>query len=145
MLGARPNLESAGIRTDAAVNRGPNGALDAIRAFRAANSITQAAVVQIGTNGPVTREQYEAILDEFSDLRLVVVLTVKAPRFYIPGNNEIIRSLPDAYPNVRVLDWEARSAEVATELSTSDGGVHLASTIATTFYTDLIREALGLT
>jgi len=144
MLGARPNLESAGIRTDAAESRGPDGALASARAFRAANVITRGAVMQIGTNGPVTPAQYEAILDEFSDLNLVVVLTVKAPKSWIAGNNEIIRSLPSTHPNVKVLDWDVRGAEIESELSRIDGGIHLNTANAKTFYTTLVLQALGL-
>jgi hypothetical protein len=101
-------------------------------------------VVQLGTNGPVMRAQYEAILAELTDLNLVVVMTVKAPGAYIQENNAIIRSLPDSYPNVRVLDWELRGAEIESDLSRSDGGIHLTTANAKTFYTNLILEALGL-
>ena len=44
-------------------------------------------------------------------------MTVKAPKPWIDGNNEIIRSLPATHPNVVVLDWEARAAEIAGHLS----------------------------
>jgi peptidoglycan/LPS O-acetylase OafA/YrhL len=144
MLGARRNLEEAGIRTEAAENRGPDGALKALRSFRAANTITRAVVMQIGTNGPVTREQYEALVDELSDLNLVVVMTVKAPKPWIAGNNEIIRSLPLTHPNVKILDWEARAVEVESGLTSSDGGIHLYTDSSRVFYTNLILEALGL-
>jgi hypothetical protein len=81
---------------------------------------------------------------ELADLNLVVVLTVKAPLAYIAGNNEIIRSLPSSYPNVKVLDWEVRGAEIEPELSSSDGGIHLNTAAAKSFYTNLILQALGL-
>ena len=42
------------------------------------------------------------------------------------------------------LDWEARGAEIESELSSIDGGIHLNSGAARTFYTHLILEALGL-
>jgi peptidoglycan/LPS O-acetylase OafA/YrhL len=144
MKGAVANLESAGIRTDAQENRQANGALEALRQFRAANRITEAAIIQLGTNGPVSRAQYEAILAELTDLNLVVVMTVKAPGEYIQVNNAIIRSLPDTHPNVRVLDWDARGAEVESDLSQSDGGIHLTTAVSKAFYTNLILEALGL-
>ncbi|MEY2400691.1 MAG: hypothetical protein QOJ08_802, partial [Ilumatobacteraceae bacterium] len=70
--------------------------------------------------------------------------TVKAPKPWIAGNNEIIRSLPSTHPNVVVLDWEARSAEIADHLSGSDGGVHLSDDTAKQFYRDIILQALGL-
>ena len=70
---------------------------------------------------------------------------MKAPKPWIAGNNEIIRSLPDTHPNVVVLDWEARAAEISDHLSNNvDGGVHLSDDTAKQFYRDIILEALGL-
>src|SRR5688572_28167626 len=100
MKDAVPNLEAAGIRTDAQESRQANGALAALQAFRSANRITQGVVIQVGTNSPVSRAQYEAILAELSDINLVVMMTVKAPGQYIQDNNAIIRSLPDTHPNL---------------------------------------------
>ena len=68
----------------------------------------------------------------------VVVMTVKAPKPWIAGNNEIIRSLPATHPNVIVLDWEARAAEIDGHLSGSDGGIHLSDDTAKQFYRDII-------
>ena len=92
----------------------------------------------------ITRDQYEAVLNQVGDVQRVVMLTVKAPKPWIEGNNAIIRSLPETHPNVIVLDWEARAAEISGHLSSSDGGVHLGDDIAKQFYRDIILEALGL-
>ena len=99
-------------------------------------------VLQLGTNGTVSRREYDAVLAEVSDLPRVVVMTVKADRPWIQANNEIIRSLPLTHPNVVVLDWEARAAEVADHLASD--GIHLGDDVAKAFYTNLILEALGL-
>ena len=77
------------------------------------------------------------------DQQLVVFLTVKAPKRWIAGNNEIIWSLPETDPNVQVLDWEGRAAEIEGELSASDGRIHLATQRAKDFYANLIFQGLG--
>ena len=41
-----------------------------------------------------------------ADVPIVVFVTGKADRVWIAGNNDKIRALPAAYPNVTVLDWE---------------------------------------
>ncbi len=144
MLGAKPVLDARGITTVAEVSKGPEWELEQLQLAKTKYRITHGAVFQLGTNGTVTREQYEAVLAQVSDLNRVVVMTVKAPKPWIAANNEIIRSLPLTHPNVVVLDWEARAAEIADHLSTSDGGVHLSDDVAKQFYRDIILEALGL-
>ncbi len=144
MLGAKPMLDPRGIRTFAEVSKGPTWELDQLRFIKTEYRITRGVLIQLGTNGTVTREQYDALLNELSDVPLVVVMTVKAPKPWIAGNNEIIRSLPATHPNVVVLDWEARSAEVADHLSSSDGGIHLADDVSKAFYRDIILQALGI-
>ena len=144
MLGAKPMLDARGILTIAEVSKGPTWELEQLQLAKAKYHITRGVVIQLGTNGMVTREQYDALLDELSDVPRVVVLTVKGPKPWIPGNNEIIRSLPATHPNVVVLDWEARSAEVADHLSSSDGGIHLADDTAKAFFRDVIVQSLGL-
>jgi hypothetical protein len=72
-------------------------------------------------------------------------MTVKAPKPWIDGNNEIIRSLPATHPNVVLLDWQARAEEIADHLSNNvDGGVHLSDDTAKNFYRDIILQALAL-
>ncbi len=144
MLGAKPVLDARGFKTAAEVSKGPEWELEQLQLAKTKYRITYGVVIQLGTNGTVTREQYEAVLDQVKDQNLVVMLTVKAPKPWIAGNNEIIRSLPETHPNVKVLDWEARAAEIEGHLSGSDGGIHLSDDTAKQFYRDIILQALGL-
>jgi hypothetical protein len=145
MLGAAPIMESRGIRTYAEVSAGPAKEIEWFVAAKAHYNITYGVVIQLGTNGTVTRDQYEAMLSEVpANINLVVMLTVRADRPWIAGNNEIIRSLPETHPNVKVLDWEqiAQSPEFAGHLS--GDGIHLKDDAAKQAYTTLILQALGL-
>jgi hypothetical protein len=144
MLGAKPVLEDRGIRTFAEVSKGPEWELEQLNLAKTRYRIKLGVVIQLGTNGTVTRPEYDAILKELTDVPRVVVMTVKAPKPWIDGNNAIIRALPDSYPNVVVLDWQARAEEIAGHLSGSDGGVHLSDDTAKQFYRDIILQALGL-
>lgn len=144
MLGAKPTMDARGLTTVAAESKGPTWELEQARLAKTKYRITNGAVIQLGTNGAVTRDEYDAVLNEFSNLNLIVVLTVKAPKPWIDGNNAIIHSLPDAHPNVKVLDWQARAVDIQDHLSKSDGGVHLNDQVAKDFYTSLILQALGL-
>ena len=142
MLGAAQVLEARGIRTIAEVSKGPDWELEQLNIAKTKYNIKLGVVIQLGTNGTVTREQYDAILKELTDVPRVVMLTVRAARPWIEGNNAIIRALPDSYPNVVVLDWEARAAEIADHLS--NDGIHLSDDKAKTFYRDIVLQALGL-
>jgi hypothetical protein len=143
MLGDKPLLDARGILTFAEVSKGPSWELEQVQLAKAKYHITGGVVIQLGTNGTVTREQYDALLDELSDVPRVVVMTVRAPSHpWIDANNEIIRSLPATHPNVVVLDWEARSAEIADHLGTD--GIHLRDDTAKAFFRAIILGALGL-
>ena len=144
MLGAKPMLDAHGITTFAEVSKGPTWELEQLHLIKTKYHITQGVVIQLGTNGTVTREQYDALLDELSDVPRVVVMTVKAPKPWIAGNNEIIRSLPATHPNVVVLDWEARSAEIAGHSLAKRWGHPPADDTSKAFYRDIILQALGL-
>ena len=144
MLGAKPVLDARGFKTAAEVSMGPEWELQQLQLAKSKYRITYGVVIQLGTNGTVTREEYEAVLEQVKDQNLVVMMTVKAPKPWIAGNNEIIRSLPATHPNVKVLDWEVRAAEIEGHLSSSDGGVHLSDDTAKQFYRDIILQALGL-
>jgi peptidoglycan/LPS O-acetylase OafA/YrhL len=145
MLGAKPVLDARGITTVAEVSKGPDWELEQLRLAKTKYRITNGVVVQLGTNGTVTPAQYDAVLAELASVPRVVVMTVKAPKPWIAANNEIIRALPATHPNVVVLDWEARAAEVQDHLSNNvDGGVHLSDDTAKQFFRDIILEALGL-
>jgi hypothetical protein len=145
MLGAATLMEARGIRTYAEVSAGPNTEMGWFQLALQHYNITYGVVIQLGTNGTVTRDQYEAMLAMVpAGIQRVVVLTVHADRPWIAGNNEIIRSLPQTHPNVVVLDWEqaAEGPDFAGHLSGDH--IHLKDDMAKQAYTKLILTALGL-
>ena len=144
MLGAAPQLTAGGILTDAEVGRGPDKMGDIVQWMHANNRIGRVMVLQVGTNGPVSQAQYDRLMSFLPAGEVTVVfLTVKAPKSWIAGNNQLIRALPQLYPNVRIVDWEAEAAAIEAELSRSDGGVHLRTTFAKQFYANLIFNGIG--
>ncbi|HEY4331645.1 MAG TPA: hypothetical protein VGM78_03710, partial [Ilumatobacteraceae bacterium] len=97
----------------------------------------------IGTNGPVTKDEYDQMMQLVATVPHVWMLTVKAPKDWIGPNNVLINALPAAYPNVKVVDWFTQAQLIEKELSSSDGGVHLNTAKAIAFYTNLVLSALG--
>ena len=145
MLGAAPQLTSAGIQVNAAVSRQGTNVAEIMALTRAGGELGRVVIIQTGTNGKVSDETFASIMSALppDQTPLVVFLTVKAPKGWIAGNNTRIRALPSKYPNVKVVDWEVESQQIANELSTSDGGVHLSTAHAKQFYVNLIFDAIG--
>ena len=68
--------------------------------LRAAGQIGKTIVIQTGTNGQVTAEQYDEIMSFLpaAEVPEVVFLTVHAPKPWIDGNNELIRCVARQVP-----------------------------------------------
>jgi hypothetical protein len=107
MIGATAQLEAAHFVLDAKEGRGPEGTRNAIQRHLDDGTLPDTVVIHIGTNAPLRQENLDAILALLVD-RTVVMLTLHAPGIdYIDANNDLIRSLPERYPNVKVADWDA--------------------------------------
>ena len=142
MLGAITDLQTGGFYVDALLGRqGPDMAT-LVETLRANNQIGRIMVIQIGTNGSLSSGDFRRIMAQLPpDLTpTVVFLTVRVPKPWQDGNNELIRALPSHYPNVRVLDWQVES--MSTNLCKD--GTHIAcGGGAAQFYTNLIFDAIG--
>ena len=145
MLGAAPQLQAGGFIVNAAVSRQGKNVAEVVEMMRAAGQIGRTIVIQTGTNGSVSDETLARIMAQLPPEATphVYFLTVKAPRGWIADNNTRIRNLPNVYPNVTIIDWEAASAGIAGELSRSDGGIHLSTANAKQYYANMIFQAIG--
>ncbi|MGB8858690.1 MAG: acyltransferase family protein [Ilumatobacteraceae bacterium] len=145
MAGAKPLLESAGVLVQAKEGRGPEGVKNAVILLRDAGDVGAGTtiVVQVGTNAPLTQSELDAIMAEVpTGAAGVVFMTLHADIGYVAKNNELIRGMATLYPNVRILDWDVRSAE--TQLCAD--GIHISCNGAAPakFYTNLILAEFGL-
>ena len=145
MAGAVAQLESAGVFVQVKEGRGPKGVKNAVIQLRDAGDVGAGTtiVIQVGTNAPMNQSDLDAIMVEVpADAAGVVFMTIHADIEYVPANNELIRALPDKYPNVSVVDWDVQAAEV----DLCEDGIHISCNGSgpATFYTNLILEAFGL-
>jgi peptidoglycan/LPS O-acetylase OafA/YrhL len=141
MLGAAPQLAEMGILVDAQVSRQMRDVVPVMQFLRDQDRFGNAVVVHLGTNGAVGSETLEAFMDTLTNVPKVVVMTVRAPRNWIPGNNERIRALTDR-PNVILVDWEQLAQECPGNCFYSDG-IHLRPD-GREYYAMLLRGALGI-
>lgn len=141
MLGAAKKLTSLGLTVDAAKNRQVVEALQIFNYYKSTGEMGERVIVHLGTNGTTKKSTYESIFAPLADVDQVVVLTVRVPdREYETLNNDIIRALPSAFPNVKVLDWWALSDE-KPEWFAADG-VHL-NDVGRDEYARAILSAFG--
>lgn len=142
MKGAARELKALGAVVDAEQDRqGKNGA-DIFHQLKDLGVTMDAAVVHLGTNGPIKKETMDRLLRAVADVPKVVLLTGKANRGWTEPNNAMIRNLPSEYPNVIVVDWEREVVNCVGACLTKDG-IHLDKD-GRVFYAELIFRALGL-
>ena len=113
MLASAKALQQAfpGIAIDAEVSRSISAAPGLVQAQRDAGTLRPIVVLALGTNGPIGQGVLDQVLQEIGPDRQLVLLTVQAPRSWIPPNNAIIRSFAAAHPrDVTVSDWESAIA-----------------------------------
>ncbi|MFK7919709.1 MAG: acyltransferase family protein [Ilumatobacter sp.] len=142
MLGSADELAARGFVIDAVQSRQFTAALPELQAIRDNGFLGSAVVVHLGTNGSFSQSSLDQMMAILADVPIVVFVTGKADRVWIAGNNDKIRALPGAYPNVTVLDWEVIGPQCAGGCFYDDQ-IHLNGS-GQTFYADLIARLLGL-
>jgi hypothetical protein len=138
MLSAAQSVGEAGITVYAQEAIQASGVVDELERLRSIDAFGDVVIIQAGTNGTVTAEDLDRMMAAVSDVERVVVMTVHADRSWIAPNNDLIRALPDRYPNVVVLDWDL----IATTCDCLAGdGIHVEDRAV---YAEAISEASGL-
>ena len=109
MLGARVVLEQAlpGLSVDAQVGRHAREAQAIVRRLRERLALGETVVLHLGTNSPVGERQLHEVLQALADRRTVLLVNAHARRPWIDPNNALLAQVAPAYPNARVVDWDA--------------------------------------
>ena len=141
MKGAAPALADLGIVVDAVQDRQGKMGADIFVQLKELGVTMDAAVVHLGTNGPMSQETLDTMMQALREVPRVVVLTSKAYRDWTDSNNEKIRALPATYPNVTVLDWQLVATLCSGDCLTADG-IHLERE-GIDYYAQEIWKALG--
>ena len=141
MLGAANILTERGITVDALKSRPFRQALEIANYVKSIGRLGEFVIIHLGTNGPVDQETLDEIMVPLKDVDLVLMITAHVPtRSWQMSNNELIRAMPNAYGNVKVLDW-FQIAEDHPEYLYGDK-VHL-NNEGQKVYADLIMQAIG--
>ncbi|MGN0937904.1 MAG: acyltransferase family protein [Selenomonas sp.] len=128
MLGASPALRQVlpGCFIDAEVSRYVGGGLEAAKALAAQGHLGNIVVIALGTNGPIAGYERYAVqtnelLEYLGPNRHIFWVNVYCPKLtWQQVNNDCIRDMPIAHPNVTVIDWYSLVKD-HPEWLTSDG------------------------
>lgn len=142
MKGAARELKALGAAVDAEQDRQGKAGADIFQQLKELGVTMDAAVVHLGTNGPIKKETMDRLLRALVNVPKVAVVTSHANRGWTEENNAMIRALPTEYPNVIVVDWD-REVENCVGACLTKDGIHL-DTDGRIFYAQMIFRALGL-
>ncbi len=113
MLAARDalNQEIPKVTVDAKVSRQSGAVFSRIRERAAAGKLGDVVVIHTGTNGTIVKSELVDTLKFLKDRSRVVLVTVKADRPWVDGNNRVLKSVAAQFKgtNVRLADWVAVS------------------------------------
>lgn len=125
LLDVAPDLEEQlpGVVIDARVGRQLVQAREVVDRLRAEGRLGDRVILELGTNGPFTREQLAALLDDLSSARRIILVNVRVPRPWQRVVNATLAEAAAGDPRVELVDWYAAS-EGHGEYFDPDG-VHL--------------------
>jgi len=126
MLDIQSDLQAdiPGAQVDGLVSRQFETGIGIVQADRAAGTLGNVLVVELGTNGSVTSSDFDAMMQAAAGAKRVVFVNVNVPRSWEAPDNAVLAAGVARYPGVAVLaDWNALSTP-HPEWFTSDQ-VHL--------------------
>jgi hypothetical protein len=129
-----------GINVEAAVSRQWDAGESVLAQDKAAGQLGAEVVVALGTNGPITSSDFDALMAILGGASRVVFVNVHVDRPWQDPNNAVLAAGVAQYPNTVIADWAGLAAQNpgwfgsdGTHLAIDGPGANaLASLIATT-------------
>jgi hypothetical protein len=110
MLDIQPELTAdiPGVTVDGLVSRQFEAGIAVVRSDRAAGTLGNVLVVELGSNGSVTSVDVDAMMQAAAGVSRVVFVNVSVPRPWEAADNAVLAAGVARYPGVAVLaDWNA--------------------------------------
>ncbi|HKY68900.1 MAG TPA: hypothetical protein VJM49_21100, partial [Acidimicrobiales bacterium] len=138
LVGAAPAMAhrmGPSLTVDAAVGRQMDEAADIVAAASGNGTLGRVLLVHLGTNGPFTADQIDAVFAAAGPDRLVLLVNVLVPRRWEGEVNDQLSAAAARHPNARLVDWRSLAGSESGLIR--DDGFHVTPNGAER-YTDLI-------
>jgi hypothetical protein len=113
-----------GINVNAAVSRQWSDGVQILQELKASGQLGAEVVVGLGSNGPITDSDFDAMMQVLTGASRVVFVNVHVDRSWQDPNNAVLASGASRYPNVFVADWATLAAQNPAWFGSD--GTHLA-------------------
>ena len=120
-------------------NRQFSAAEELFSSYESQGLAGRVVVFALGTNGNVTDDAVDSLMELVGDKRIVVFVTTRSPQGWVSSTNAALKAAADRYDNVHIVDWYSYS-EGRNDLFDGDG-THLSSQGAKE-YVALIHDAV---
>jgi hypothetical protein len=108
---------------DAAESRQFSAGVDDIQARKAAGTLGQYVIVQLGTNGTVDPGDFDRMMGLLADRQKVVIINAKVPKPWEQQVNDTLAAGVKKYKNAHLLDWHGFAGQHPEFFY--DDGIHL--------------------
>lgn len=141
MINLEPYLKQLipGIFVDGRVGRQLIQTVPEIANLKSNGNLGNVIIIQLGTNGPFTLDQLQALYQSLGNPKQVVFVNTRVPRPWESEVNSILAKFVLSTPQATLVDWYTTSANQPGYF-VSDG-VHLTSEGATVL-ADMIKDAI---
>jgi len=100
-----------GIDVDATISRQWAAGEALVQSLKAEWRLGGEVVIGLGTNGPITDTDFDAMMALLTGASLVVFVNVHVDRPWQDQNNAVLARGAARYPNVVVVDWNALATQ----------------------------------
>ncbi len=100
-----------GINVDASVSRQWSDGESILQSMKAAGQLGADVIVGLGTNGPISDSEFDAMMSILGGAKRVVFVNVHVDRPWQDPNNTVLAQGATRYPNVVIADWATLAAQ----------------------------------
>ena len=142
MKGAASPVTELGFTVDAVESRQFVDGVEVAEALKEQGRLGDVVLIHLGTNGTIGTQSMERMMTALADVPRVMILTNDVDREWTEGNNGLIYSTAQTYPNVQLVDWMGLNDACVDNCFASDG-LHMNANGAD-FYANVINEFLQM-
>ncbi|MGC4379298.1 acyltransferase family protein [Fictibacillus sp. Mic-4] len=141
MVDVEPYLKKRipGVEVNAEIGRQMSDADDIVRDLKSNGDLGNYIVLELGTNGPFTKDQLMELLQSVGENKKIVLVNTRVPRPWENVVNSVLEDVASSHPRTALVDWYGASA--GHDSYFAPDGVHLNPEGAKA-YASLVKKAV---